>query len=118
MRNANCLVSTKSINKVTFYHSKRLFTQGPIILINLIQVQFKLVLTVSDKLSCCLNLRLDCRFSPALPLNLGLDLGPVLQSLGLNFGSEPNCSITIGDYLALTHGETRANEIVDDIDYR
>ena len=101
-----------------FYHSKRLFTQGPIIPINLIQVWFEPVLTGSDKLSCCLNLRLDCRFSPVLLLNLGLNLGLVLQSLGSNFGSEPNCSITIGDYLALTHGETRANEIVDDIDHR
>ena len=95
MRNTNCLVSAKSINKVMFYHSKRLFTQGSIIPINLIQVWFKLVLTGSNKLSCCQNLRLDRWSSPALPLNLGPDLGPVLQSSGSNFGSGLNCGITI-----------------------
>ena len=86
---------TPWINKVTFYHSKRLFTQGPIILINLIQVWFEPVLTGSNKLSCCPNLRLVHWSSPALRLNLGPGLGLVLQSLGLNFGSRPNCGITI-----------------------
>ena len=78
---------------------KKVFTQGPIHnsnYNNLIdgQVRFEPVLTGSGKLSYCLNLRLDRRFGPALPLNLGPDLGPVLQSSGSNFGSGPNHGIT------------------------
>ena len=61
------------------------------------QVRFEPVLTGSNKLSCCLNLRLDRRSGSALPLNLGPDLGPVLQSSGSNFGSGPNRGITNAD---------------------
>jgi hypothetical protein len=75
---------------------KTFYTRANPILINLIdgQVLFEPVLT--GELSCCLNLRLDHQFGLALPLNLGLDLGSVLQSSGSNFGSDRTAASLIG----------------------